>query len=620
MRARRLPTLIAVVAVTVAPLVGMGTAGAASPGRGTATTSVTGLSIRLGDVLGAGLVTSDSKATLDAVKAGEPLNAARGSLTAATIDAGTRHVGFPQPPVTAQRDERNVGEDRQSFPPPLFTVPGDVPLSALGAASGPVSSLLGGLRATAAGALVTGNAAQPVQVDASFGPAGATFTGGATLDGVKALGGLIEVQGASFGDQQTFAQPDLSGAVARELSVRQATVLGLGQLLRYLGLDPASLPVPALAGLADQLKQTVTDASFSAFATWADAQQRLSQTFQQLQGTLSQGCATLPPALGSALSGLGVSCTGTAQSAFDQVNRLLAKLRTTLQDVVNGAPLLSVSNISGSVQAVTSVSASGEALNSARAEGGIGTVRVGGLDLGSLSVATAAKTQQWDALQQAVNAAVGNALCVLGSAYQNLVSVQVVPVLRQNTGVKDGYAFADAEMSLLRVTVDPSGPLPEPSALGTCTTPLPVPGVPTTLPPTTVPPVTLPPVTLPPTTVPPVTVPPTTVPPTTAPPVTLPTVPIAFVRPAVSVLGGPVTIDVGHLVAHAEHTRPGVRITGGGENRTWDAARGFGAPGSLPRTGAGALARDALLAIVLLAGAYGTGRVSTTSGRRPGRY
>lgn len=576
---------------------------AATPGRGTGTSSVSVASVTVGSLVDVDLVTLDSTATLDRERQKLARNAARGTLTAASVDLGGKRTSVPAQPVEVVRDEVDTGTRRQSPLETQFSVPGDLPADQIGANSADVARLVTGAQGAVSTAVGSGMVAQgkvrPVDLLAVFEATGARASGGSTIDSAEALGGLVTLTNLGVAEQAAWAEPEIAGATSRELKVDAVRVLDTGAVLRLLGVDPGAIPLATLAAMADRLGVPLSGAlgstPLSNYDSWADARQTLSDTKVQLEQSLGLPCGALPGAVTGLLGQVGVSCSGTTQAVLDTVNGLLSDLLGLLTPAVEGAALLSIEDVAATVQAVTSVSEDGVALTSAQAGGSAGKVKVGGVNVGAISAdltTGSLKTLagEWNALQSKVHAALDGVLGTLGVDYTGLVSVQVVPTLVQNTGVEGEYATAEARMALLRAQVTLPATLPDPQDLATGaagSTPV---TTPTTLPATLPTPTTT--VTLP----------------VTTSTVTLPTLPIAHVRDAgtahgaASLTAGSLTVDVGVLSATAEFTRPGVAITGGGENRTWDPARAtFGPPGSLPRTGAASGGWPVLIFAVLWA-------------------
>lgn len=560
----------------------------ATPGRGTAASSVRAVTVAVdgaaegADVL-VHLLDLQSTATLDRARQGSPTNHAEGTLKAATVDLGSAAPAFvPRELGTLRvfRDEVGPGADRGGDDLAVgFAVPGDLSATAAGAADPEVARLLtdlDGVRsAVVPDGLVAKGSVRPVDLEAVYGDAGATFTGGSVVDTAELVGGVAALTGATVTDQQASATPDLARSSVREFGVESVRVLAMDELLGLLGIDPGAIPVATLAALADSLGVPVSGALGSVSAasigsTWSAINQALAGAQAAAAGQATEGCALLPGETTALLASVGVACSGTVQQALDAVTALVSELVAVVEPAVFDAALVSADGVSATVQAVAHVSEDGTAETSAAASGFVEDVRVAGVSVGPLAAdltttGRSALERQWDALAAAAKAKVDAVLALLGEAYAGLVTVVVVPSGTQRTEVDGDYGVADAGISLLRVRVTPPASLPAPQDIAAA-----VPSLPPVAPDVTEP--TLPGV-------------PTTLP---ALPV-LPTLPIAHVRaqaaaPTVSPLGS-LTIDVGVLSAHAEHTRPGVDITGGGDNRRWDSRSGFGPAGGLPRTG-----------------------------------
>lgn len=601
----------------------------AAAGRGTGTSLVRAASISIDaaeDVL-VDLVDFRSTATLDKQRQKSPTNYVEGTLKAATVDLGPAGAEyFPQDLGTMRvfRDEGSSGADRKGGNLSVqFNVPGDLTPGEVGATNTDVAALLTDVEATRSSTvpngLVASGTVRPLNLEAIYNVAGASFAGGSTVDSVEALGGLVRVSDLTVSDQESSAAPDVVRGAIRELAVDSVRVVGVNELLGLIGLDRGEVPIATLAGMADALGLPVSGTLGSVpttnlGSTWAAATSALATSRTDLEAQLGGVCAALPSDLAGLIGTAGVACSGTVQQALDAINALIGQLLATVEGAVFDAALVSVEGLSASVQATAAVTEDGIAQTSAAATGTIDALKVGGVDLGGVAAdltTTALPTlqRQWDALGGAANARIDAVLGALGDSYRGLVTVVPVPVGIQTTKIDGDYAVADASLSLVRVRVTLPGTLPSPQDLATVVT-----TTPTTTPVTTVP-----------TTIPAV---PTTLPsvPTT---VTIPTLPISLVRSApadavvqggvvrgqVATLGSSATIDVGVIAAHAEHTRPGVAITGGGENRTWNARTGFGQPGSLPKTG-GSMGWPLVVFGVLAGAAFVVNRWARASLRR----
>lgn len=588
---RRIAAVAALVSLAVgsaAPAHAQATSG---PGKGTATSSVTGAKVTLATVA-VELATMSSRATLDKEKRNEALNLVEGALTAAGVKIGGIATSLPLESLRVSRDEANTGEDaRRENLAVSFAVPGDVSASAAGA-SATTSSLLtdveGAPSTNLPNGLIAEGSARPLNLVATFGGSGAEFSGGSTVESIGAVGGLAKVQRLTVSDEETQAQPDLSRGAIRELGVDSMTVLDMNSLLGLLGLDKGEISVTTLAKMADELKVAVTGTlgskPVSDYGSWLSAAQTLSSAEAQLEAQVGGACAALPGDLVGLLGQTGVACSGTVQQALDTVNGLLSDLLGLVEPAVFDGPLVSANGLTASVNAVAGVTPDGVAETSAGAVGTIRELRVGGVGCGSVSADLTTRTLSslqvdWNKVRDVCNALLDDVLGALGDAYRSLVDVVPAPVKVQTTRVEGDYAVANASLTLLQVKVTLPAVLPAPLDLATTTTttsttsPLPLPTTTT---------IALPP---------------------------LPPLPISSVRPASDQpLATTATIDVGVLSAHAEHTRPGVDITSGGQNRTWNSRTGFGGP--LPETGAGSGTWPLAVFAVLMTAAFAANRLA----------
>lgn len=613
----------ALVAATAA-VVGMAPPvhGRSAPGIGTATSNVRAAGIVVDSVedLSVQLVDLAATATIDKARQNSASNHAEGVLKAAVVDLGPAAANFfPNELGTLRvfRDEDNPGADRrgQNVPVPL-QIPGDLAAADVGADNTAVAGLITDINATRESAvpdgLVAAGAIRPLDLEALFTAAGASFTGGSTVDSLEALGGLVKVNGLGVSEQTASATSDLVRGSVDELRADSIKVLGMAELLGLLGVDPGDIPLATLALMADSLGLPVSGTVGSVPAadlgsTWAAGTAALTTAQTDLEARVGGVCTALPGELGGVLGQAGVSCSGTVQQALDALNDVLSQLTQLVDAVVFDASLVSASGVVAGVDAVANVTEDGVAQTSAVASGTIDHLRVGGVDVGAITASrtgspTAAVQRQWDTVGTAANAQLDEVLGNLGDPYRGLVTVVPVPVSVQNTKIDGDYAVADAALSLLQVRIALPSQLPDPQDLISLLPASPVspPTSPTSLPVSP------------------------TVP--TVPTVTVPTLPISSVRPAVGATAvrpqvatlGSATIDIGVLSAHAEHTRPGVGITSGGENLTWNSLTGFGNPGSLPKTGGEGTAQLMVFA-VLVATAFGLNRLASAQLERTDR-
>lgn len=362
----------------------------------------------------------------------------------------------------------------------------------------------------------------PARVESWRDDAGTGAIATSEIGEIDILSGLSRVEGAGPGHHESWSQGDQAGASARALTIRSATLLSVGPTLERLGVDPAELEPSVLVEVARAL-----------------------------------GLADEVAALGL----VGGDVVGVA-----------APIRDQLVQVVVGAPLLAIADVSGSAQAVASVGPDGHVQTAAQATGSVGSIVVGHVELGGFDASGTAA--DWNALEEAVAEAVNTVLSPVDPRYQGLVRIRVMPLVVAQTRLDHGYAVADAEIRLLDVTVaiPPAPALESEPNLG-------IPdGVREELPGGGA----------------------------------LPGLPLGRGDP-----GEAIRLELGSMAASAEHTRPGVAprcdavcaTDGSTTNRAWDPARGFDAPvpggegpanGALPNTGGSvALVEWAGMAVLL---------------------
>lgn len=626
MRVRRIATaaaLVALLGTVAAP------AGAAEGPRGTGSALISGVSISALDGTGdnavnlasTDLVRLDSLATRDADRVDEAsIDLAEGTLSFTEVSLDDLPKKSIPDPVTVRRSAENPGSDPYGPGAIGITVPGgvdfpddsgfdDVTITApeINADRAGMIDFINGLAGSDGTSIAEGDVLsatiEPLDLLAVFDPERAAFNGGVRVADASALGGLVDLAGFGVAEQEAWSEVDLAGGAIRGASLDRLVVLDLEAFLHLLGLSFDDLPLSVLVALADQLGEDVTAVANELGITadsWEGLFDELDETRDELEAAIEAGeetCESLTDTTGDLLEEADIVCD-SLEAALDDVTDLLDDLRAAVENVLAGAALLSVEDVAGEVQAVAQVDATGTANTSATATGRVGAVKVGDVTVGSIEAdlskdSVSAIESKVRELAGGVHQKLDAVLGVLGETYTGLIDVLPIAVLEQNTGVEGQYAVAEARLSLLQVRVSLPEVLDEVTGLadgddgsdggstddgtgddgdlldegddlldegddllsmGDA-------------------------------------------------------LPISNVRPAgvlgqVEPLGQTLTVDVGVLSASAEHTRPGVQITDGGENRTFDSSTGFG-DGPIPRTGAESGVILLVAAVLVTAGWFG---------------
>ncbi|MEW6473228.1 MAG: LPXTG cell wall anchor domain-containing protein [Actinomycetota bacterium] len=586
---------IGLVGLVVTSLTGLtaGGASAAVSGRGTASSSITLLSVDLGNVQHLKVLTDQGQGTLDPGRLGLSGPQAFASLSA--VDAtGLLNLALPNPAFKA------TSPGTSNVPAQLASIPVNFPGSAL--------NLAGASVPLGAGLLASGTV-NPVKIEAHSSASAVDSVVSTSVPNLSVLQGLIGVKDVNIAGVTTNASGSASVGDTGIVGIGSVDVLSLQGLLGGLGIDNlANLPLGALTGILDQLGLTVPTGSLGlgdltgsgisgllanvtgllnvknglSTAATCDAVESLVTTNLSGLGDLS-GLLGTGGVLGGLLGTLGLSSAGGLLGILDGcttvaavtdpilnlINPVLTPLLTQATSVVdgllgvlNGAPLVSLQGVSLSAFAkAADTLANSQATTSAN----FGKLLVGGKDLGVLDLN--ATVEQINALKGSVLGLVNGITSTLGLG--NLIDIGL---LERTASVKaeGNYNVATAGLDLLRVSINPpanlSGILG--GLLGSGSVSSLLPGL------------NLPLGALP-----------------------LGTDVLAGAFGLTSLLTEPTTIKVGSINAAADYT-----TAVAGENLTQSPADGTLGGGTLPRTGGTNGAWFAALAAISLAGAFGITR------------
>jgi LPXTG-motif cell wall-anchored protein len=572
-------------------------------GRGTASSSITLLSVDLGSVQSLKVLTDAGQGTLDASRLGLSGPQAFASLSA--LDAkGLLNLALPAEPFKA------TSPGTSNVPATLASIPVSFPGSAL--------NLAGTSLPLGAGLLASGTI-NPVKIEAHSSASAVDSIVGTSIPNLSVLQGLLNIKDVNIAGVTTNASTSASVGDTGIIGIGSVDVLSLQGLLGGYGLDNlANLPLGTLTSLLDQLGLNVPTGALglgnltgggingllsnvtgllslkNGLAGAADCASLTSLVgntvggLADLGGLLGGGGGVLGSLLGTlglsaptnGINGLiGSNCSSVDASKAGILSAVDGLLGTGgllgdatsvvdgLLGVLNGAPLVSLQGVSLSAFAKA---ADTLANSSATTSANFGHLMVGGKDLGLLDLN--ATVEKINALKGSVLGVVNGITSTLGLG--NLIDIGL---LERTSSVKaeGNYNVATSGLDLLRVSINPpadltgllsgaGGLLSGTNAIGGLLSGL-----------------NLPVGALP-----------------------LGTDALAGAFGLTSLLTQPTTIKVGSLNAAADYT-----TAVAGENLTQSPADGtLGGGGTLPRTGGTNGAWFAALAAISLAGAFGITR------------
>ncbi|HET9770508.1 MAG TPA: LPXTG cell wall anchor domain-containing protein [Acidimicrobiia bacterium] len=470
---------IGLVGLVVASLTGLsaGGAAAATSGRGTASSSITLLSVELGNIQKLKVLTDQGQGTLDATRLGLSGPQAFASLSA--IDAsGLLNLALPNPALKASAP----GTSNASLAPLAVNFPGSA------------VSVAGTNLPIGAGLLASGTI-NPVKLEASQGENAVSSIVGTSVPDLSVLQGLLSIKGVNVAGLSTSATASASKGDTGIVSIDSVDVLSLSGLLGGLGLDLGDLSLDSLTGLLDSLGLNVAGGTLGSL-TGGQINGLLDNVLGLLnvRNGLTSGLAgitdcsaltslvnnnlgVLPDLagllgsggpLGGLLGGLGLTSTGgltsllgtcstvgaLATPILDIVGPALDGLLPTatsaldgLLDTLAGAPLIQLSGVS--LSAVANA-ADTLANSSATTTANFGTLKVGGQSLGVLDLN--ATVDQVNALKNTVLGTLNTVTSTLGLG--NLIDIGILE-RTASTKVEGAYNVASAGLDLLRVSINP---------------------------------------------------------------------------------------------------------------------------------------------------------------------
>ena len=463
---------IGLVGLVVTSLTGLSAGGAAAAtasGRGTASSSITLLSVDLGNVQSLKVLTDQGQGTLDPARLGLSGPQAFASLSA--VDAsGLLNLALPNPALRASAP----GVNNASLAPLAVNFPGSA------------VSVAGTSLPVGAGLLASGTI-NPVKLEASQSENAVSSIVGTSIPDLSVLQGLIGIKGVNVAGLNTSATVSASKGDTGIVSIDSVDVLSLAGLLGGYGLSLVDLPLGTLTSLVDSLGLPVSSGSLGnltggdisgilgtatglvssltsiAGLAPADCSGLISAT-NGLNGLLGVGdllgsgtgiLGGLLAPLGlpvSGIAGLVSSCdingvagilTNTLNGLKPTANGILGDLLGTLTD----APLIQLSGVS--LSAVANA-ADTLANSSATTSANFGTIKVGGKNIGVLDVN--ATVEQINALKGSLLGVVNGVTTTLGLG--NLIDIGILE-RTASTKVEGSYNVASSGLDLLRVQINP---------------------------------------------------------------------------------------------------------------------------------------------------------------------
>jgi LPXTG-motif cell wall-anchored protein len=476
---------IGLVGLVVASLTGLtaGGASAAVSGRGTASSSITLLSVDLGNIQHLKVLNDQGQGTLDPARLNLTGPQAYASLSA--VDAtGMLNLALPNPAFKAS------APGTSNVPAQLSSIPVQFPGSAI--------PLTGTNLPVGVGLLANGTI-NPVKIEAHQSDSAVDSFVGTTVPDLSVLQGLLGIKDVNIAGVSTNASASASVGNTGIVSIGSVDVLSLQGLLGGLGLNNlADLPLGTLTGLLDQLGLSVPTGTLGLGNLTGSG---ITGLLSNVTGLLSlknglagaTDCASLTSLVGNTVGGLadlggllgsggplggvlgllglsssggingligsncssvdasksgilsiidpilGTADTGLLGNATDVVDGLLG--------VLNGAPLISLQGVSLSAIAKA---ADTLANSSASTSANFGHLMVGGKDLGLLDLN--ATVAQVTALKDNVLGVLNGITSTLGLG--NLIDIGI---LERTASVKaeGSYNVASSGLDLLRVSINP---------------------------------------------------------------------------------------------------------------------------------------------------------------------
>ena len=473
---------IGLVGLVVASLTGLtaGGASAAVSGRGTASSSITLLSVDLGNIQHLKVLTDSGQGTLDAARLG--LSGPQAFAQLSAMDAsGLLNLSLPNPAFKAS------APGTSNVPVPLASIPVSFPGSAV--------PLAGTSLPVGAGLLASGTI-NPVKIEAHNSDTSVDSLVGTSVPDLSILQGLMALKGVNVAGVSSNASVSASKGDTGIVGIDSVDVLSLQGLLGMAGLNLADLPLGTLTGILDQLGLSVPGGGSLGNLTGANISGLLGDVtgLLNVKNGLTSGlsgiadCGALTSLINNNLSGLpdlagilgtggvlsgllgtlGLSSSGgitgllgtcstvssLAQPILDVVNPTLDSLLPTANNVLggllgtlSGAPLIQLSGVS--LSAVANA-ADTLATSSATTSANFGHILVGGKDLGLLDPNST--VDQINALKGSVLGLVNSVTSTIGLG--NLIDIGLLE-RTASTKTDGAYNVASAGLDLLRVSINP---------------------------------------------------------------------------------------------------------------------------------------------------------------------
>jgi LPXTG-motif cell wall-anchored protein len=463
---------IGLVGLVVASLTGLtaGGAAAATSGRGTASSSITLLSVDLGNIQHLKVLTDQAQGTLDPARINLSGPQAYASLSA--VDAsGMLNLALPNPPLKATAP----GTSNASLAPLAVKFPG-------------TAVSVAGTGLPIADGLLASGTINPVKIEASSGENSVSSIVGTSVPELSVLQGLLGIKGVNIAGVTTNASANATIGDSGIIGIESVDVLSLQGLLGGLGLNSlADLPLGTLTGLLDQLGlKAVTgtlglgDLTGGGVLDILTGSNGLLTTLTNLVGVSS--CGQLTSALGGVttglpllggllnnggllgglltglnlpvdgLGGLLAACNagnfaGTLDTVTGTLEGVADGVLDSLLGTLMGAPLIQLKGVSLSAVAKA---ADTLANSSATTSANFGHLMVGGKDVGVLDLN--ATVAQITALKDTVLGLVNGITSTLGLG--NLIDIGI---LERTAAVKaeGSYNVATSGLDLLRVSINP---------------------------------------------------------------------------------------------------------------------------------------------------------------------
>lgn len=472
---------IGLVGLVVASLTGLtaGGASAAVSGRGTASSSITLLSVDLGQIQSLKVLTDQGQGTLDPGRLGLSGPQAFASLSA--VDAkGLLNLALPAVPFKA------TAPGTSNVPAQLASIPVNVP--------GSVLNLTGASLPLGAGLLASGSI-NPVKIEANKTDSAVSSIVGTSVPNLSVLQGLLGIKDVNIAGVTTNASTSASVGDTGIIQIGSVDVLSLQGLLGGLGIDNlANLPLGALTGILDQLGLSLPMGGALGNLTGSGVTGLLGNVTGLLNVKNGLGgvadCSALTNLVNSNLGGLGdlsgllggsggllggllgslgltapstglnglLSSCSTVSSLITPVTNIIDPVLTpllgqatgvvdSLFGVLNGASLVSLQGVSLSAFAKAADTLGN---SSATTSANFGKLLVGGKDLGVLDLN--ATVAQINALKGTVLGLLNGITSTLGLG--NLIDIGI---LERTSAVKaeGNYNVATSGLDLLRVSINP---------------------------------------------------------------------------------------------------------------------------------------------------------------------